>query len=288
MAIFYVEGQFVPDEKAVIPVTDLAVLRGYGVFDLFRTYNGKPFHWHAHLERLVGSAKRIGLTLAWQREELTAIVMETIRKNPEISNAYVRVVITGGASHDFATFENKPRLSVLISPIPIYPDWWYQKGVKLITLYQERNIPDAKSIDYIPATMAMKKARGQDAVEVLYMDAAGRILEGTSTNVFIFSKGRLITPGEGILSGITRKVVIETAQSVFPVEIRDVPLKELLIADEVFITGTSKGIVPVVQVDETTIGTGQPGVDTLRLTAMMHAAIEETITRETSAVSRKR
>ncbi len=281
MAIFYVDGRFVPDDQAVIPVTDLAVLRGYGVFDLFRTYSGKPFHWQAHLERLVGSAKRIGLTLAWQREELTAIVMETIRKNPEIRNAYVRVVITGGASRDFATFEDKPRLLVLISPIPVYPDWWYQKGVKLITLYQERNIPDAKSIDYIPATMAMKKARTQDAVEVLYMDAAGRILEGTSTNVFLFSNGSLITPGEGILSGITRKVVIETAQSVFPVEIQDVSLNELLAADEVFITGTSKGIVPVVQVDESVIGTGKPGANTLRLAEMMEASIEQTITNET-------
>lgn len=281
MAIFYVDGQFAPDDEAVIPVTDLAVLRGYGVFDLFRTYNGKPFHWQAHLERLVGSAKRIGLTLAWQREELTAIVMETIRKNPEIVNAYVRVVITGGVSHDFATFENKPRLLVLISPIPVYPNWWYQEGVKLITLYQERNIPDAKSIDYIPATMAMKKARQQGAVEVLYMDAVGRILEGTSTNVFLFSKGRLITPGEEILSGVTRKVVIETARSVFPVEIRDVPLEELLLADEVFITGTSKGIVPVVQVDETIIGTGKPGTHTLHLAEMMQASIEQTIINET-------
>ena len=133
--------------------------------------------------------------------------------------------------------------------------------------------------------MAMKEARLQDAVEVLYRDAAGRILEGTSTNVFLFSNGRLITPGEGILSGITRKVVIETAQSVFPVEIRDVPLKELLLADEVFITGTSKGIVPVVQVDETVIGRGKPGANTLRLTAMMRVAIEETITRESSELS---
>lgn len=280
MAIYYVNGQFVPDEKAVIPVTDLAVLRGYGVFDLFRTYNGKPFHWQAHLERLVGSAQRIGLTFPWSRKELTTIVMQTVHKNPEIDNAYVRVVITGGASRDFATFENKPRLLVLISPIPVYPDWWYQKGVKLITLYQERTIPDAKSIDYIPATMAMKKARQQDAVEVIYLDAAGRALEGTSTNVFLFSKGRLITPGEGILSGITRKVVIETAQSDFPVEIRDVPLKELLRADEVFITGTSKGIVPVVQVDETVIGSGIPGANTLRLEEMMQASIEQIITDE--------
>jgi len=277
MAIFYVDGRYVPADQAVLPVTDLAVLRGYGVFDLFRTYNGKPFHWPAHLERLIGSARRIGLMIPWSREELTGIVMETIRKNPEITNAYVRVVITGGASSDFATFENQPRLLVLISPIPIYPDWWYQKGVKLITLCQERNIPDAKSIDYIPAALAMKKARQQGAVEVLYLDTVRQVLEGTSTNVFLFSKGKLITPAEGILSGITRKVVIETARPVFPLEIREVPLKELLAADEVFITGTSKGIVPVVQVDEVVIGNGRPGTRTIQLTKMLDVAIERAI-----------
>jgi branched-chain amino acid aminotransferase len=264
MAIFYIDGAFVPAEEAVIPATDLAVLRGYGVFDLLRTYNGKPFMLNAHLTRLFRSAQRLGLPLPWSRQTLNDLVLETLARN-DISDANVRIVVTGGSSTDFVTPQGKPRLLILVSPVPVYPDWWYKKGVKVITSASVRSIPDAKSIDYIPATIALRKARQQGAVEVIYMDDQGRVLEGTTSNLFMFADGVLITPGEGILSGVTRKVVLDVARSLFTIEMRDIRLEQLLEAGEVFITGTSKGIVPVVQVDDTLIGKGVPGPLTGRL-----------------------
>ena len=264
MAIYYIDGDFVPAAQAVIPVDDLAILRGIGVFDLLRTYGGEPFFLDAHIERLERSAEKIGLNLPWSHKEIAEVVRQTLAKN-EISEANIRIVVTGGSSKDFMTPSGNPRLLVLISPIPRLPEKWYTEGVKIISWAVERPIPGAKSIDYISASLALKKAAAEGAIEALYIDRNGLALECTTSNLFAFMGQQLVTPGQGILSGVTRKVVLELAEGLFPVEIRDITLSELTAADEVFITGTNKGLVPVVQVDRSVIGDGSPGPGTRRL-----------------------
>jgi len=266
LSIYYVDGKFVPADQAVIPVDDLAVLRGYGVFDLVRTYGGKPFFLKKHVERLRNSAAEIKLHMPWTTRELIGIVNETLSKNSH-PESNIRIVVTGGSSPDFTTPQNKPRLLVLVSPLPELPAAWYSEGVKLITLVTERFKPGAKSINYIPATIALEKARRQGAIEALYLDRQDFVLEGTTSNIFAFRGRTLITPGRDILSGITRQVVLSVAAKHFEVEIRDISRQELLGADEVFITGTNKGVVPVIQVDDTPIGRGTPGTLTRELTA---------------------
>jgi len=266
LSIYYIDGSFVPVEEAVIPVDDLAVLRGFGVFDLVRTYNGKPFFLKEHLERLHHSAAEIGLHVPWSHNELNGIVLETLAKN-NYPESNIRIVVTGGSSPDFTTPQNKPRLLVLVSPLPKLPETWYTDGVKLTTRVTDRFKPGVKSINYIPATVALEEARRKCAIEALYLDRKGYVLEGTTSNIFIFKENTLITPGRDILSGITRKVVLDVAGAHFEVQIRDISRQELLGADEVFITGTNKGVVPVVQVDDVHIGSGRPGPLTLKLTA---------------------
>ncbi len=268
VAIYYIDGQFVPAEKAVIPVDDLALLRGIGVFDLLRTYDGEPYFLDAHIDRLETSASRIGLTLPWSHDEITAVVKQTLAKN-DIPEANIRIVVTGGSSADFMTPSGPPRLLVLISPVPRLPDHWYTKGIKIISWQVERPIPGAKSIDYISASLALKKAAAEGAVEALYIDRNGLALECTTSNLFAFIAGRLATPDAGILSGVTRKVVLELAQGLFPIDLRDISRTELLQADEIFITGTSKGLVPVIQVDDTRIADGRPGPHTRQLMTAM-------------------
>lgn len=268
MAIYYIDGQFVPAEKAVIPVDDLAILRGIGVFDLLRTYDGEPWFLDAHIDRLETSASRIGLSLPWSHEEVAAVVKQTLARN-DIPEANIRIVVTGGSSTDFMTPSGRPRLLVLISPVPKLPDHWYTKGIKIISWQVERPIPGAKSIDYISASLALKKAAAEGAVEALYIDRNGLALECTTSNLFAFFAGKLVTPEAGILSGVTRKVVLELAREMFAIDLRDITRSELLKADEVFITGTSKGLVPVIQVDESRIGDGRPGPHTRQLMAAM-------------------
>lgn len=275
MPIYYVDGKFLPAEEAVIPVDDLAVIRGIGVFDLLRTYNGKPLFLREHVDRLFESARQISLDLPWSRDEVRRIALETLSRNA-LEEANIRIIATGGTSTDFMTPQGKPRLLVLVTPLPRLPADWYDRGVKVVTMRLERRIPGAKSIDYVPAAMALRQARAQDAVEALYVDRHGNALEGTTSNLFALIGGRLVTPGSGILAGITRQVVLDIARPLLPIDIRNIPLAELLTADELFITGTNKGLVPVVQVDDTTIGDGLPGMQTRRIMTALEAHFADT------------
>ncbi len=262
MKTYYIDGEFVPENKAFIPVDDLAVLRGFGVCDLMRTYNGKPYFLNEHIKRLENSAKEIGLELPWSCDDMVKIVLETLKKNKTINEANIRIVITGGSSPDFITPHGNPRLLVLVTQIPELPASWYEKGVKVITLPIERDIPGAKSISYIPATMALKKAKKENAVEALYVDRHGFVRECATSNFFAFINGSLVTPDRDVLKGITRQVVLDISKDLFDIELRRLPLDEVLKADEVFMTGTNKGVVPVVMIDDTIIGNGRPGKNT--------------------------
>lgn len=267
MDIYYVDGEFVPADRAVIPVNDLAVLRGLGAFELLRTYNGRPFALEEHLCRLEHSVEKMGLALPWTRAELIDIVLATLARNRDNAHAEsnIRIIVTGGASPDFMTPQDAPRLLVLISEMPRHPESWYTEGVKITTMHTRRILPGAKSINYLSATIAMKKARSQGAVESLYVDRRGRVYECTTSNIFLFQGATLVTPGRKILSGITRGFILDLAKDLFTVAVRDVTLEEILSANEVFISGTNKGVVPVVRVDDARIGDGRPGPHTRKL-----------------------
>ena len=269
MNIYYVDGQFLPSDKAVIPVDDLAILRGYGVCDIMRTYEGKPYFLSEHIQRLIRSAKETSLDLPWDTKELETIVLETLQRNKSIDEANIRIIVTGGSSTDFFTHQGNPRLIVMVTPIPPLPRQWYTKGIKVITQIQERSMPTAKVISYMPAAMALKKAKAQGAIEVLYLNGAQEALEGTTSNLFAFINGTLVTPKEHVLKGITRKLILSLGQKEFKVQERPLPISELLGADEVFITGTNKGVVPVVQVDAHEIGNGLPGKNTQRIIGLI-------------------
>jgi branched-chain amino acid aminotransferase len=266
--IYYVDGKFVPADQAAIPVDDLAIVRGIGVFDLVRIRSGRPCFLNQHIERLFRSAADIGLDMPWSREDLSRVALETLSRNT-VDEANLRIIVTGGSSSDFITPEGNPRLLVLVTPLPRQPDWWRTKGVKVITLKVQRSFPGAKSIDYLPAAVALRKAKSADAIEAIYLDEQGHAQEGTTSNLFVIRDGTLVTPGRGVLSGITRQVVLDIAKRHYPVEIRDIPKDELLTAPEVFITGTNKGLVPVVRIDDSVIGSGQPGPVTRNLIAML-------------------
>ena len=266
--IYFVDGKFVEADKAMIPVDDLAIVRGIGIFDLVRTFDGQPCFLNEHIERLYRSADKIGLEMPWPREELRRVVLETMDRN-SVDEANLRIIVTGGSSPDFITPKGNPRLLVLVTPLPKQPDWWRTKGVKAITIKVQRSLPGAKSIDYLPAAIALRQAKSEAAIEAIYLDAQNHAQEGTTSNLFIFSNDTLVTPGKGVLSGITRQVVLDIAKNHHPVEIRDIPKDELLSAQEVFITGTNKGLVPVVRIDDHVIGSGRPGPKTRHLIMLL-------------------
>jgi branched-chain amino acid aminotransferase len=231
-----------------------------------RTFHGRPFFVDAHIDRLMDSGKKIGLNLPWTAENIKQIVFQTLEKNPGLDEVNIRIVITGGSSPDFLTPTGRPRLIIMVTPINKLPETWYTQGVKVITLVQERPLAAAKVTAYLPATMAMTRAKAAGAMEVIYIDKHQNALECTTSNLFAFFGNILVTPpADGILKGITRKVILSLAKDRFEVSESSIPLEKLLTADEVFITGTNKGVVPVVRIDDTPIGNGKPGVHTRTL-----------------------
>lgn len=260
--IFYVDGEFVEQYNATLPVTDLSVLRGYGVFDFMRTYGQKPFMLDDHIARLRRSAELIDMPVPWSNDEIKAIVLETVARNQLTEEANVRVVVTGGESPNFLIPEDEPRLLVMVTPLIRNPEHLYTDGAKAITVESSRYEPQAKTINYIAAIRAMRRAKAVGASEAIYVSSDNYALEGTTTNVFGIYNGKIVTPREGILPGITRKVVLSLLEGNYEVDQRALPLDELLRADEVFITASNKQVMPIVQINDTVIADGKVGQHT--------------------------
>ncbi|MDQ6661491.1 MAG: aminotransferase class IV, partial [Chloroflexota bacterium] len=224
----------------------------------------RPFHLDGHMERLYRSAQLIELDIPWTREQLTMIIQEAIARNP-YNHASIRILVTGGESDDGILPTGKPTLAVLISPLPERDMERFSRGYKLITTRLQRTSPEAKTTNYLDAIRALKEAARQHADDALFVNGEGHVLEATRSNFFIFRGDTLVTPQQGVLMGITHNVVLELARGRFPIEQRPILLEELSQADEAFITGSSKEIVPVVQVDDIAIGNGKPGPRTYEL-----------------------
>jgi branched-chain amino acid aminotransferase len=273
--LYYVNGDFVPADQARLPVNDLSIVRGYGVFDYTRSYQGKPFKLHEHILRLQRSAAAIELTLPWSTAELSAIVQETFDRNG-YPDAGIRIVATGGPSSDFMTPEGNPSLMVMITPLTSSQETAQARGVKITTVEMDRVLPTVKSINYMGAVMAVEAAKRQGAVEAIYRTREGLITEGTRANLFVFKGDQLITAEQDVLAGITRAVVLEIASDDFEVHQGPVYYEDLRsgAVDEVFITSSTKEILPVVQVDEIQIGNGKPGPKTQKLLALFHSYVE--------------
>lgn len=271
--VYYVNGQYVAADQAALGLNDLGIVRGYGVFDLLRTYDGKLFKLHEHVLRLERSAALIGLDLPWSTGEIEAIARATYMRNA-LANATIRIIVTGGAADDFMTPQQRPTLIVMVNPIGIPAPEQQSHGVKVITTRIERMMPTVKSLNYITAIMAMQAARRVGAVEAIYRTADDRITEGTRANFFILRDNRLITPQTDVLGGITRDVVLEIAGDDF--EVVEAPLfyADLATCDEAFLTSSTKEILPVTQIDDIIIGQGKPGPNTRKLIELFRAYVK--------------
>jgi branched-chain amino acid aminotransferase len=263
-AWWYIGGQWVHPDKASISISDIAVLRGYSVFESLRTYDRRPFHLDLHLMRLYRSARLIEMEIPWSSEQIASVVREIIERNT-YRHAAIRLLVTGGESEDGMLPSGEPMLVVLITPLGKRDMERFAKGCQLITTKLQRISPEAKTANYIAAVRALKEAVRHGAADALFVNERGHVLEATRSNFFIFRGDTLITPRRGILVGITRNVVIELARNKFNIEERPILLEELAIANEAFITSSSREITPVVKIDDLIIGDGKPGQHTYKL-----------------------
>jgi len=287
------EGVLVAPEQAKVSVFDRGFLYGDSVYEVIRTYGGRPFEEEAHLARLRHSADRIGLSPKWDAARTAREIARTLeaarggdRPDPDaapwnVGERYVRVVMTRGAGAiglDPALAVD-PVALVIVQPLGGPPARAYRDGVAAAIVGVRRAAPEAidpsaKTGAHLPNVLAVGEARAAGAHEALLLDGRGFVTEGSSSNVFAVAAGVVRTPplGAGILEGVTRGVVLRLARGLgLPAE--EVPLRpeELEAADEVFITSTVREIVPVTRLGHRAVGGGHPGPVTRRL----HRALRE-------------
>lgn len=278
MLKFILNDQVIDQDKAMVHVSDLALLRGYGVFDFFRCVGLKPLYFHDHVERFFKSADALRLKSPVGRNRLKSMILEIIEEN-NIQNSGIRMVLTGGASDTGYSIGN-PTLFVINEPINPLPIDHFEKGIKLITHEYLRDLPEVKSINYLVGVYKLPEIKEKGALDLLF-HSDGKISEVTRSNFFIVNqKNQLVTAGEGVLKGINRKHVISMAKERFTVVERDLYLKELKTAKEAFITGTTKKVMPVSQIDDLVIGDGKPGTITSILQYLYDVYIDEFLAKE--------
>ncbi len=272
----YINGKLYDKQDAKISVYDHGLLYGDGVFEGMRSYGGKVFRLDEHLERLWFSAKAIRLDIPLTREQMAAAVNDTLKTNG-IDDGYVRLVVTRG-SGTLGLDPNRcsdPQVIVITDHITLYPDEFYEKGLEIVTVSTIRNHPAAlspriKSLNYLNNILAKMEGLQAGCVEALMLNQQGEVAECTGDNIFLVSRGQLLTPPveAGILEGITRDAVIELARAAgVPVQQTPLTKHDVYIADECFLTGSAAEVVPVVKVDGRTIGDGKPGLVTRDLTS---------------------
>ena len=260
---YVVNGTVVPADQATLGVRDLAILRGYGIFDYFLFEEFRPLFFDQYLNRFFRSADRMNLDMPYSREELTRQILDLIATNGE-KRGGIRLVLTGGYTEDGYS-PARPNLLIMQYPMPGHPDSCYREGVKLLTHPYRREVPDVKTINYLMGIQMLPRLRASGAKELLYHDGA-QISESTRSNFFMVTQDDvLVTPAEGMLYGITRHHILDIANTEMKVEERDVPLDELANIKEAFLTGSTKKVMPVVGINRMVVGNGRPGPVTKRL-----------------------
>jgi branched-chain amino acid aminotransferase len=275
----YIDGQFFEKEHAKVSVFDHGLLYGDGVFEGIRFYNGRVFRLEEHVDRLFDSARAICLAVPLSRADMTAAVIETIRRN-ELRDGYVRLVITRGEGNLGLSPDHCPRPTIIIiaSKITLYPEEMYQGGLKVVTCATRRIphgalSPMVKSLNYLNNVLAKIEATAAGAGEGLMLNEQGYVAECTGDNIFIVKRGEIFTPpiASGALAGITREVVFEiAAEADIRITEPELTRYDIFTADECFLTGTAAEVIPVVTLDQRTIGDGAPGPVTRRLMERFH------------------
>ncbi len=259
----YLDNQFVNDGVALLHVQDLSIQRGYAVFDFFRTLNTVPLFIDDHLDRFYTSAAAMHLKLDKSRGEIKYIVQELIKRE-DLPEAGIRLMLTGGYSSDGYQLA-EPNLIITCNPAKTTTPEDFEKGFSIITHQHQRELPHIKSINYLMAVWLQPLLKEKQVNDVLYYNKES-VTEFPRCNIFIVTnENKLATPAHNMLPGITRKNVLALANKILPIEERNIPIDELTTAKEIFLTATTKKIIPIVKVNGKQVGDGKPGVYTRKL-----------------------
>ena len=271
----YVNGTIAPAERAVVPVYDHGFLYGEGVYETLRTYNKIPFLYDRHTRRLRQSAERLHLHVPFDDDSLAAWIGDTVAAAGELSEAYIRVLLTRGVgelTYDLNATPT-PSLVIIVKPLDEVVLRVEAEGIVLSVVPILRNHPGSvnpiiKSNNLLNNAIAMQQANRRGAEEALMCNYRGELSECSQSNFFLVRDGVVLTPKSeaGLLEGITRAFIFDLGREA-GLDVRDATLypTDLETADEAFITSTTRELSPVVRIDDRVIGTGKPGPITIQL-----------------------
>ena len=268
----YFNGEISPLDSTIFKSNDLAILRGYGMFDYFRTYNGVPFRWDDYWQRFENSAKLLKLPLPLNQEEAAEILadLHALSGEPEVA---FRFVLTGGYAPD-SVHVVKRNFLIRTEALPQDNPAGLLKGIKVLPYQYVRDLPEIKTTNYVHMVLMADEMKEQGASDLLFYKD-GEISELTRSNFFIFKGDTLITSDTNILRGISRKVVLELAKEHFKIEVRPLLYSELATADEAFTTSSTKWVMPIVQIGDNPVGDGKAGQRTLSLQDLFKKVVLE-------------
>ena len=249
-----INGKFFKNSEATVLISDLAVQRGYGIFDFFVTFNGKPIFLDDHLDRFYNSVATMRLAPIPDREALTKLIYGLIEIN-KMPNSGIRITVTGGYSADGYGLA---AANVLITQSAFdYNKESFYKGISLVTHNYQRQLSQVKTIDYLQAVYLQPCIKENNADDVLYHNE-GELRECPRANFFLVTKNNeIVTPQSNVLWGVNRKKLLSFSE--FGAKAETVKLSDIDEAKEAFITSTTKIVLPVLSINGKQIGDGKPG-----------------------------
>ena len=265
--IAYIEGEYVAIEDARIPLLDWGFLHSDATYDVAHVWRGRFFRVVDYLDRFHASMKRLRMSIPYSREQVRSIMFE-LAKRSGLREAYVEVVCTRGipapGSRDPRSCENR-FLAFAIPFVWIADDEQRAKGLNLLISRQQRIPPESvdskiKNYHWLDMVMALFEAYDHGADTVVLVDADGNLVEGPGFNVFVRVGDTVITPARGVLEGVTRESILELLEREnLQVKLEALPAATAKAADEVFITSTAGGVMPITQISNVPVGDGRPG-----------------------------
>jgi branched-chain amino acid aminotransferase len=261
--IVYVNNSFVPESEARISVMDHAFLYGDGVFDTAVAWNKRVFELDAHVDRFFRSMAAIAMESPVTRGQLKDLILEALQRSA-LDNAYIKWIGTRG-SNGTPLMDPAGCVANLVILTRPYIDRDAPNGLRVKTVAVRRPSghvldPQIKSLNYLNLVLAKIEAKAAGADQALMLDVGGRVCEAPGFNVFVVNSTELRTPARDILRGITREAVMGFAPQLgYSAQLCDLELYDAYTADEIFLTSTAGGLVPVVELDGRRIGDGKPG-----------------------------
>jgi branched-chain amino acid aminotransferase len=267
-----INGELFDEETAKISVFDRGFLYGDSVYEATRSFNRKPFRIEQHLDRLFISALKIELTPTLSRSDILGALEKTLLASPH-ANHSIRIILTRGTNRDLGLdpeLAASNNLIIMTKAIPANPDWWYTQGVSMVFHHKKstQKGPLPKSGNYQENMLAHKEALAKGATDAIMINTEGHVTEGSTSNVWLIKNGQILTPSlaDGVLEGLTRKTLFEMARNQrHPMREASLTREDFLSADEVFVTSTTRNIVPVTTIEGHPIGQGKPGKLTMEL-----------------------